>query len=188
MPTSGGPKENHRSTKRSTMRFDTSNPPVILTSDVRKEIWYCTSDSSYLYRHYGSRNTRNDLHVTEKKSHCSIYPLFIRLTQQINSYATKVNCLMQLQLATSHQTKWHPLMALPYPQSVWFASLLDRIPELIILVSVLVPASEFQCRHKNSVPTRSFIISQKSFLSEQSCRPHTVSYVYVRAINCNKLV
>lgn len=38
MPISGGPKEKHRSTNRSTMRFDTSIPPVILTSEVRKEI------------------------------------------------------------------------------------------------------------------------------------------------------
>jgi len=37
MPTSEGPKENHSSTNRSTMRFDTSIPPVILTSKVRKE-------------------------------------------------------------------------------------------------------------------------------------------------------
>jgi len=37
MPISGGPKENHNSSNRSTMRFETSIPPVILTSKVRKE-------------------------------------------------------------------------------------------------------------------------------------------------------
>jgi hypothetical protein len=39
MPISGGPKEKHRTTNHSTTRFDTSIPPVILTSEVRKERW-----------------------------------------------------------------------------------------------------------------------------------------------------
>jgi hypothetical protein len=153
MPKSGGPKENHRSTNRSTIRFDTSIPPVILTSEVRKEIWvylrFVLPLPSLRITKYHEWPARY-----EKKSHCSTYPLPICLTQQIISYAMKANrkSLHAITACNITPNNMAPPMALPYPQSVWFASLLDRIPEMIILAQVHVPVSKFQCRHRTQCP------------------------------------
>ena len=137
MPISGGPKEKQRSTNCSTMRFDTSIPPVILTSEVRKEIWLylrfvlpVPSLRITKYQEWPARYQKK-----KKKSHFSIYPLPICLTQQINSYVTEANrkSLDAITACNITPNNMAPPMAPPYPQRVWFASLLDRIPEIIIL-------------------------------------------------------
>lgn len=120
MPISGGPKEKQRSTNCSTMRFDTSIPPVILTSEVRKEIWLylrfvlpVPSLRITKYQEWPARYQKKKKKATSPYTHC----LFAWHNRSIPTWRRQIaNRWMQLQLATSHQTIWHLQWLPPTPK------------------------------------------------------------------------